>query len=122
MIVLAIFIENEIQSLYEDAKRFPNTEYSQKALEFNRKYQEWLENQLWTYPYKADLVRGVIRENNRRHEIWKVVLDFQRFTGYQWKKEAQRQLIKLIGEEAYYAGRLPGFIPLFLQEIPDGRE
>lgn len=96
----------------EDAKRFPDREMCCEACSFNWAWRDYMRDswELW----RDDEIGDAIREGERLYDAW----DTARDAGcpYYWIHVRRRALAKLrdlIGQDAYYNGRLPPPVPIW---------
>lgn len=86
----------------------------QDLCRLNEQYQCHLQMQQVMYPHRADDFNEVLREAKKLHAVWDSV---RRATGpnqaWAYRRRMLRQLKEMVGEEAYYAGRLPPSVPLW---------
>lgn len=102
-----------------DAARFPTFLECQDNLAFNRAYVCYLEGRL---AWEADQEAGAesISEAKQLRAVWQVLWHVQHpHHADCCRHESLRELKQLLGDEAYYAGRMPPHVPLWrFQEIP----
>jgi len=93
-----------------DRDLFPAAAYCAKMGAFNRDYRAHLDKVQWVYSEKHWLYTRAIRECDQAWDVWEKL--------YGWGSEqavrmALAELRELIGNEAYYSGRLPAPVPLW---------
>jgi hypothetical protein len=103
-----------------DAQRFPPRTQINDLLSLNRMIHRRLDNERdMTWSYRRESYRQALNELDRIQ----TTLDFVRDAHCEYyfvtvRRRALVELRKNIGEEAYYAGRLPSPVPVeYLQEI-----
>lgn len=100
----------------DDAKRFPDWQTARANCDWNRKYSSHLDYMLhFANDTRASEIRLVQSQLNQLYNVWKAVEEAN--SGYlliSTRREALKKLRELIGEEAYYSGRLPSHIPTSL--------
>jgi hypothetical protein len=100
--------------LVADGGRFPDRESVNALLRFNRAYYRNLEGrQVWE-PDRADLIGVVMAETDRLYEVWDAVRDARcEFYYITDRRKALQKLRALLGDEAYFAGEMPPFVPIW---------
>lgn len=98
-----------------DALRFPSRTVVLEYLDLNRKYRNYLERLQWT-----ESVGAALEETERLHKLWELVWFASTDTSYVCtRREALQALRQQLGDEAYYAARLPTPVPLHrFQQVP----
>ncbi len=94
-----------------DADRLPARQQIDEACSFNRAMRLWLSNRLPNDHLNAEQLHDAIQDLDRRYVIWDLARDAR--STYCWvsgKRKALDKLRDLIGDEAYYSGRLPSHI------------
>jgi hypothetical protein len=97
-----------------DGLRFPDRELVNELLSFNRAYRQHLctrqsvdLGRWWEY-------RAALQETEHLYQVWDTVRDARCDYYYVTvRRQALKKLRELIGEDAYYAGRLPPYVPLW---------
>jgi hypothetical protein len=98
-----------------DAERFPPRCFATTALEFNRSYRGYVENQ------QAFDVRSywdwndVLNETDYCYNCWSALAAVQGAEGEdeRSRRAALVRLRELIGDEAYYQGAMPPTVPVW---------
>ena len=104
----------------DDAKRFPGWQVARSNCDWNRMYYSHLDALLPIYYSnigKSEDIRAAKRQLDYLYKVWKAVE--QSNLGYmpiRSRREALQELRSLIGEEAYYSGKLPSHVPLELMQ------
>lgn len=101
-----------------DLARFPAREDVAAAVEFNRAWRSNLE--WWQHldrPDRWQLYADAIAESERLYWCWYWLHEARSWDGEDWYGEchplfALGELRRLIGDEAYEAGRMPPCVPL----------
>jgi hypothetical protein len=102
-----------------DCVRFPDRDTVNECLAFNRAYRQHIGvrqpvelARWWEY-------RAVIQETEQLYQVWDTVRDARcEYYYVTVRRQALKKLREMIGEEAYYQGRLPPHVPLWrFQEI-----
>lgn len=100
--------------LAEEALRFPDRKTTEDFLAFNRDYQKHLMARLEIDSVNGVHLRLAMQETDQLHKVWCAVLDARR--GYHditVRRQALQLLRELIGDEAFYSGRLPPYVPVW---------
>lgn len=91
-----------------DAARFPERAAVTRMLMLNRAYRQQVAA-LADSEARADTLRDL----DRRYDLWDAVRDAGCEELYVWgRRLALQQVRDAVGDEAYYAGRLPDCVPL----------
>jgi hypothetical protein len=94
--------------------RFPDKKFVSEMLGINRKMREALVAQLAMDLVYADTLRLAIQETDQLYQVWYAVRDAQNEYYYTGVRRQALQLVRdLIGDEAFYSGRLPPPIPVW---------
>lgn len=102
-----------------DCFRFPNRETVNELLAFNRAYRQHLSSrQPLELTHWWDL-RKAIQETDQLYQVWDTVRDARCDYYYVTvRRQALKKLRTMLGDQAYYQGNLPPFVPLWrFQEI-----
>lgn len=108
------YIELKDAPFVEDARRFPNKEYINELISFNRAFKANLEEYANCHNARRDEYSLVIKETERLYLLYDVVRDAQ--SDYYYVTVRRTALLKLkgiIGNEAYYSGELPPHVPVW---------
>jgi hypothetical protein len=97
-----------------DCLRFPDRDLVNELLSFNRAYRQHISarqpvelGRWWEY-------RATLQETEHLYQVWDTVRDARCDYYYVTvRRQALKKLRELLGEEAYYAGRLPPHVPLW---------
>lgn len=97
-----------------DVTRFPTRPEANEATQFNRGVVKWLEERRATDHIHFDELTETIRQTHRLYEIWDLVRDARcEFYSPRVRRMALAELRQRLGDEAYYAGRLPPPVPVW---------
>ncbi len=97
-----------------DCSWLPSPNLSRDVCCFNETYQAHLQMQRIIYPYRAEQIDAVMLETRQLYCVWDAVRRANS-TGESWALR-RRMLLRLrdsIGDEAYYRGDLPCWVPCF---------
>jgi hypothetical protein len=82
-------------------------------VEFNERHQSWLADQELLYSHRADDFRALGEKTRWLHTVWSAAaLVRSESTAPVFRRMALKRLRKLVGEEVYWSGRLPPWIPM----------
>jgi hypothetical protein len=101
-----------LPSLEAELRRFPPHEVVQEYLAFNRGYQGHLESWRLLAPHHAEEIGEALGETRRLYWIWDKLDDAWGSCAGESRWEALRELRSLLGDEAYFWGRMPPPVPL----------
>ena len=97
-----------------DSLRFPDRSTVNELLVFNRAYRSYLESRQPMELVHASYLRAVLKEVDDLYQVWDKVRDARcEYYYVTVRRQALKELRSLIGEEAYYEGRLPPHVPLW---------
>lgn len=83
-----------------------------ELLMFNHRHEKYLRNMRKLYPSQEKLYSRIIKDNKRRYDIYNRIYDCYRLEYLIMDRRfSLRDLRNLIGEENFYAGRLPDHVP-----------
>lgn len=91
--------------------RFPPRQMVQEFRAFNQAYQRHLEGDLALFPYHGE-ARESLREARLLYLVWDALDDAQIRHCLEARWEALLDLRRLIGDDAYFRGRMPPPVPL----------
>lgn len=97
-----------------ECQRFPDRAAVSDLLAFNRGYKQHIDS-----CQSVDLVnwwelREAVQEADRLYVIWDTVRDARcEYYYVTVRRQALKRLRELIGDEAYHAGRLPPYVPVW---------
>lgn len=98
-----------------DAARFPDRDGLGDLLALNREFRHWAETRRVIDQDRGPELRRAGREAERIYKAYDLVRD----AGCEWyyvsvRREALKGLRELLGDEDYYAGRLPPPVPVWM--------
>jgi len=103
----------------QDSLRFPDRATVNEFLSFNRSYRQHIDvrqplelGHWWTY-------QEALQETDQLYQIWDTVRDARcEYYYVTVRRQALKKLREMLGEEAYYNGQLPPYVPLWrFQEV-----
>jgi hypothetical protein len=102
-----------------DGLRFPDREVVNDLLSFNRAYRQHLSIRQPVELVRWWELRTALQETDQLYQVWDTVRDARcEYYYVTVRRQALKRLRKLLGDEAYYFGRLPPHVPLWrFQEI-----
>jgi hypothetical protein len=102
-----------------DSLRFPDRETINDLLAFNRAYRQNLTIRQPVELVRCWELRAAIQETEHLYQVWDTVRDARCDYYYVTvRRQALKKLRQMLGDEAYYFGRLPPAVPLWrFQEI-----
>lgn len=96
-----------------DAHRFPDRSLVNEYLAFNREYRQQLDMRTAGDPARYWQLREALQEADRLYLIWDAVRDARcEYYFVTVRRQALKRLREMLGEEAYYGGQLPPYVPL----------
>lgn len=100
--------------LAADALRFPDRTTVNDYLLLNRDHHRHLDHRQAGEPARWCELSDALRETNALYQVWDTVRDARCEYHYiTMRRHALKRLRETLGEEAYYAGRLPPYVPLW---------
>lgn len=108
------FQEFAFAPLVEESQRLPDRHTINDLLAFNRAYRAHLQAHLEAGPAQAVHWQQAIAETDQLHQVWCAARD-ARCTYYYVtvRRQALLLLRDLLGEEAFYSGRMPPYVPVW---------
>jgi hypothetical protein len=102
-----------------DAVRFPDRVAVNDLLAFNRAFKQYVEVRQPGEPGRCWELRDAITEIDHLYHVWDTVRDTRcEYYYVTVRRQALKRLRDLLGEQAYYSGKLPPHVPLWrCQEI-----
>jgi hypothetical protein len=102
-----------------ESRRLPDRNAVNDLLAFNRAYRRHLEARQPVELDRGEELRAAQRETDRLYQVWDAVRDARcEFYYVTVRRQALKRLQEMVGPEAYHAGQLPPFVPLWrFQEI-----
>lgn len=111
-LIHARFEELKHAPLIEECRRFPRRDLINDFLAFNRAYRSDLSEQMALDRLHAEELRGAIHETDQLYHIWTAVRDARsEFYYVPVRRRALLSVRRLVGDEAFYSGRLPPHVP-----------
>lgn len=103
-----------------DNYRFPNRLVVNEMLVFNRAYKKYLEERRPLEQVNLGLLRTVMLETDLLYQVWDEVRDARcEYYYVTVRRQALKRLRELVGEDDYFRGRLPPYVPLWrFERIP----
>lgn len=96
----------------DEAERFPDRKFLNEALALNRARRTQLTERLSIDLIHAEEIRAGIQSIDTRYQIWDAVRDSRCDYYYVTVRRQSLALLReLIGDEAFYSGRLPPPVP-----------
>ncbi len=97
-----------------DCQRFPERAIINDLLAFNRSYRQHIDTrQAMELAHWWEL-REAVQETDRLYQVWDTIRDARCDYYYVTvRRQALKRLRELVGEEAYYSGSLPPYVPLW---------
>jgi len=97
----------------DDRERFPSQAAANRMAQFSAEFRWNIESRVCGDIHRQDMVESVIEVARRREAVWGLVLRV-RNPDSDWAsvRGGMARLREILGEEAYYAGRLPPCVPL----------
>jgi hypothetical protein len=97
-----------------DSARFPDRAAVNDMLTFNRAFRRHLDGRQVLEADRAACYREALQETDRLYYVWDAVRDARcEFYYVTVRRAALKKLRGLVGPEAYYAGNLPPYVPLW---------
>ena len=95
-----------------DGNRFPNRSAVNEMINSNRAVRKHIEVRQHIDTDRGAAYRAALRETDRLYQVWDAVRDARcDFYYVTVRRQALKKVRQMIGNEAYYAGRLPPCIP-----------
>ncbi len=96
-----------------DRLRFPDRQTVNEFLAFNRAYRRTIDVRQPLELHNWWQMRAALQETDRLYLVWDLVRDAQCHYYYvSVRRNALKRLKEMIGDEAYYSGKLPPYVPL----------
>jgi hypothetical protein len=97
-----------------DAQRFPDRATVAEYLAFNRAYRKHIDTGILPDAPHGWKIRLALQETDHLYQVWEIVRDSCSENYYvTMRRHALKKLRAVLGDEDYYAGRLPPFVPLW---------
>jgi hypothetical protein len=97
-----------------DCQRFPDRATINDLLAFNRAYRQRVDSRQAMELVHWWELREAVQEADRLYQVWDTLRDAR--CDYYYitvRRQALKRLRELIGEEAYYSGNLPPYVPIW---------
>jgi hypothetical protein len=97
-----------------DALRFPDRTMINELLSFNRAYRNHVEMRQPLEMGNGGYLRGAQREVDYLYQVWDTARDARcEYYYVTVRRQALKRLREMLGEDAYYQGRLPSHVPVW---------
>jgi hypothetical protein len=97
-----------------DAQRFPDRGTVNDLLAFNRAYRRFLDARQPLEQDRAVCLRNALKETDWLYQVWDSVRDARcEYYYITVRRQALKRLRQMVGPEAYTAGELPPYVPLW---------
>lgn len=96
---------------FDDCQRFPDRDFLNNWLIFNRQYREYINNSLQSDPSWRETV---LKETDELYKFWDTIRDAK--TEYYYlsvRRNAMKEARQLIGFDNYYSGKFPPVVPFW---------
>ena len=102
-----------------ESNRFPNRQTVNDFLAFNRGYRKHIDAHIPVELARAWELRIVLQQTDQLYQVWDTVRDAScEYYYVTVRRQALKRLREMIGEEHYYAGQLPYYVPTwYFEEI-----
>ena len=98
----------------QDSQRFPDRNLINELLSFNRSFRQNLDSRQATETVRLWEVREALQETDRLYQAWDTLRDARCDYYYVTvRRQALKKLRELIGDEAYFTGIMPPFVPVW---------
>jgi hypothetical protein len=97
-----------------DCMRFPDRSLVNEYLAFNRAYRQQLDMRQPGEPARWWELRTALQETDYLYQVWDTVRDARcEYYYVTVRRQALKRLREMLGEDAYYSGQLPPYVPLW---------
>jgi hypothetical protein len=97
-----------------DCQRFPDRAAVNEMLAFNRAYRQQLDARQPADPARWWELRRILQETDQLYQVWDTVRDSRcEYYYVTVRRQALKRLRELVGDDAYYTGALPPYVPLW---------
>jgi len=97
-----------------DCLRFPERTTVNEYLAFNRAYRQHIDIRQPGEPARWWELRAALQETDTLYQVWDTVRDARcEYYYVTVRRQALKRLRELLGEDAYYGGQLPPYVPLW---------
>jgi hypothetical protein len=98
----------------QDCFRFPERATVNEYLAFNRAYRQHIDIRQPGEPSRWWDLRSALQETDHLYAVWDTVRDARcEYYYVTVRRQALKRLREMIGEEAYYSGQLPPYVPVW---------
>jgi hypothetical protein len=98
----------------QDCTRFPDRNTVNEFLAFNRAYRQHIDIRQPGEPARWWELRSALQETDHLYQIWDTVRDARcEYYYVTVRRQALKRLREMLGEEAYYSGQLPPYVPMW---------
>ncbi len=97
-----------------DSHRFPDRGTVNDLLAFNRAYRRYLDGRQALEQDRGQCLRAALKETDSLYQVWDAVRDARcEYYYITVRRQALKRLRQMIGQEAYDAGELPPYVPVW---------
>jgi hypothetical protein len=97
-----------------DCERFPDRAAINDLLSFNRAYRQHIDVRQPGEPGRWLEIRNALQETDHLYQVWDTVRDARcEYYYVTVRRTALKRLRELVGEDAYYSGKLPPHVPVW---------
>jgi hypothetical protein len=97
-----------------DCFRFPERQAINEFLTFNRAYRQHLDMRQPCEPSRWWELRTAVQETDHLYQVWDTVRDARcEYYYVTVRRQALKRLREMVGDDAYYNGQLPPYVPLW---------
>ena len=101
-----------------DCFRFPDRTTVNELLAFNRAYRQYIDVRQPGEPARWWELRTALQETDYLYQVWDTVRDARcEYYYVTVRRQALKRLREMLGEEAFYSGQLPPYVPMW--RFPD---
>jgi hypothetical protein len=98
----------------QDCCRFPERTAVNEFLAFNRAFRQHLDIRQPGEPARWWELRTALQETDYLYQVWDTVRDARcEYYYVTVRRQALKRLREMLGEEGYYSGRLPPYVPVW---------
>lgn len=97
-----------------EADRFPERDYCNGLMSFNRSYRLYIENRIVMEPDRASIGRTILRECDVLYSVWDSVRDAKcEYYYVSVRREALKRVKEVMPLEMWLQGNLPAHVPFW---------
>ncbi len=101
-----------------DSLRFPDREAVNELLSFNRAYRQHIDNRQSVERANWWDHQATLQETEQLYQIWDTVRDARcEYYYVAVRRQALKKLRELLGDDDYYSGVLPPYVPLWRFQV-----